>query len=75
MEVVFGVIVLATVLAAIARLSRSGRGRGARRFKCHDCQHLRKGLDDGVMCGYGNREVFKTPAHIRMCGDWTPARR
>jgi hypothetical protein len=37
--------------------------------------HLRKGFDDGVMCGYGTREVFKTPANIRMCGDWTPAAR
>jgi hypothetical protein len=72
-QILLGVLVLAAVLAAFWRLAAGRRGRGGHRFKCHNCQHLRKGFDDGVMCGYGTREVFKTPAHIRMCGDWAPA--
>ena len=75
MQFLIGVLVLVAVVVAVVRLTGGRRGRGSRRFKCHDCQHLRKSFDDGVMCGYGSREVFKTPAHIRMCGDWTPARR
>ena len=75
MEALLGVVVLVAVIAAIGRLTRGRRQRGGRQFKCHDCLHLRKGFDDGVMCGYGTREVFKTPANIRMCGDWTPAAR
>jgi hypothetical protein len=67
LALVFGI----AIIAVAAKL----RGRGSRRagrFKCHDCQHQRRTFDDGVMCGYGDREVFKTRAHIRLCPDWTP---
>jgi hypothetical protein len=70
LALVFGIAIIA--MAAKLR----GRGhRRAGRFKCHDCQHLRRTFDDGVMCGYGSREVFKTRAHISMCPDWSPAER
>jgi hypothetical protein len=72
------IIVMAVILGAAALWRRFGRktfGSPGRRFKCHDCEHLRRSFDDGVMCGYGASEVFKTRAHIRMCPDWTPRRR
>lgn len=67
------VVILALVAAGIVvALAAASRRRRPRRFKCHDCEHLRRTFDDGVMCGYGAREVFKTRAHISMCPDWTP---
>jgi len=64
---------LGIVILTFAR--RAASRRHGRRRKCHDCQHLRRKFDDGVMCGYGAREVFKTLAHISMCSDWSPAPR
>jgi len=37
--------------------------------KCADCIHCRKLYRDGVLCGFGAREVFKNPTHIDMCPD------
>jgi hypothetical protein len=68
-----GILVLVAIVAVLLRWFGSRRPRRGRRFKCHDCRHLRRGFDDGVLCGYGTREVFKTPANIRMCGDWEAA--
>lgn len=44
---------------------------GRRDLKCADCIHCRKLFRDGALCGYGAREVFKNPAHIDMCVDYT----
>jgi hypothetical protein len=73
-ETLLAVAVLIAVAAAIRYAVRRRRRPGGQ-FKCRDCQHLRRSFDDGVMCGYGTREVFKTRVNIRMCGDWTPRRR
>jgi hypothetical protein len=71
-----GLVLVAGIIYLIVRLTRRGGlrmpRRGGRRFKCHDCRHCRRLFDDGVMCGYGNREVFKNARHIAMCGDWSP---
>ena len=72
METWIGFALLAVVVAGLVRFARRAPGRRPR-FKCHDCRHLRRTFDDGVMCGYGEREVFKTRAHISMCPDWAPA--
>jgi hypothetical protein len=76
-QILFGLVGLAFLTAVVWRGLRGRRGGGGgrgSRFKCHDCRHQRRTFDDGVMCGYGDREVFKTRAHIRMCPDWTPRR-
>jgi hypothetical protein len=71
-----GLVLVAGIIYLIVRLTRRGGlrmpRRAARRFKCHDCRHCRRLFDDGVMCGFGNREVFKNSRHIAMCGDWSP---
>ena len=64
------VLFIAIVLFGVRLARRGGFRRGRRRFKCHDCRHARRLFDDGVMCGYGNREVFKNQRHIAMCPDW-----
>ena len=73
MELLFSLLVLAGIIYLVHRLTRGGgfrrRGRG---FKCRDCRFQRKLFDDGVMCGYGDVEVFKNPRHIAMCPDWAP---
>jgi hypothetical protein len=74
-----GLVLVAGIIYLVVRLTRGGRlprlrGGGPRRFKCHDCMHQRKLFDDGVMCGYGDREVFKNARHIALCPDWTPRR-
>jgi hypothetical protein len=67
-ETVLGLLLVVGIILLVRRFSRRGRGRG--RFKCHDCRFMRKMFDDGVMCGYGDAEVFKNPRHIAMCPDW-----
>jgi len=69
-----GLVLVAGIIYLVVRFTRAGglRRRGSRRFKCHDCRHCRRLFDDGVMCGYGDREVFKNSRHIAMCGDWSP---
>lgn len=68
MEALIGLLL---VVGIVLLVRRSGRGRRGR-FKCHDCRFMRKMFDDGVMCGYGDAEVFKNPRHIAMCPDWAP---
>jgi hypothetical protein len=76
MEVALGIIVAAVAIAWLLRAAKSrGGGGGRRRYKCIGCEHLRRAFDDGVMCGYGTRETYKTLANIRMCGDFEPARK
>lgn len=72
MESLLGLALSAVIVYAVIRLARRRQSGGSRRFKCHDCRHLRRSFDDGVMCGYGTSEVFKTRAHISMCPDWSP---
>ena len=72
-----GLILVAGVIYLVFRFTR-GAGmprfgkRRARRVKCYDCLHQRKLFDDGVMCGYGDSEVFKNKRHIALCPDWRP---
>jgi hypothetical protein len=49
-----------------------GRQRGGPDFKCRTCRHCRRLDRDGVMCGFGTKQVFKNPAQIDMCPDHTP---
>jgi len=64
----FLVILLAVVLWALRRWSLPGLTPGSG-FKCKTCRHCRKLYDDGVMCMYEDKEVFKNPAQIGMCPD------
>jgi len=73
MPVILGLLVAAAAVILVVRAAPWRAGR--RRIRCDGCAHLRRRFDDGVMCGYGSKEVFKTAAHIRMCGDWQAARR
>ena len=74
MQNLLGLVLLGGVVAAVLLWTGRRSRRSSRRFKCHDCLHRRRTFADGVLCGYGNREVFKTPAHISMCPDWSPER-
>jgi len=75
MPVILGLGVVALVVFLVLRNARGRGGGGRRRIRCDGCAHLRRRFDDGAMCGYGTKEVFKTLAHIRMCGDWEAARK
>lgn len=75
MSVILGLCVAAVVVFLVLRAARRRGTGGGRRIRCDGCAHLRRRFDDGVMCGYGTKEVFKTSAHIRMCGDWEAARK
>lgn len=68
MEALLGIALLAAIAYFIVRRRRGGTA--GKRLKCHDCRHARKLFDDGVMCGFGEREVFKNRRHIAMCPDW-----
>ena len=72
-----GLVLVAGVVWLVLRLTRGGGlprlgGRSTRRVKCHDCLHQRRLFNDGVMCGFGDSEVFKNKRHIAMCPDWRP---
>ncbi len=49
-------------------LRASGLGIG-KRSKCADCVHCRKLFDDGTLCGFGPREVFKNEVQVNNCVD------
>lgn len=72
MPVILGLCVAAIVVFLVVRAA-PWRARRGPRIRCDGCAHLRRRFDDGAMCGYGSKEVFKTLAHIRMCGDREPA--
>lgn len=60
-------------IAAIAFLvfivwTAASRSRDPR--PCATCVNCGKLFDDGVMCRFGDREVFKTDAHVKMCIDY-----
>jgi hypothetical protein len=40
-----------------------------RSHKCEDCAHNRGIYPDGVICGFGAREVFKNDVHVANCVD------
>lgn len=66
---------LLVALAAVGvfvLLRMAFRGRRVPDVKCATCSHCRKLFRDGVMCGFQEKEVFKNPAHIKMCPDYEP---
>ena len=67
------ILIFVLAIVGLVSIFRSLLGGGARRseFKCADCIHCRKLFHDGSLCGFGEKEVFKTPAHIDMCVDYT----
>jgi hypothetical protein len=66
---------LALAVWAVRRWLGPGFGRGpSGGFKCRTCRHCRRLDADGVMCGFGDKQVFKNPAQIAMCPDHTPRR-
>lgn len=71
-----GLVLVAGVIWLVLRFTRGGGmpkfGKRRGRVKCYDCLHQRKLFDDGVMCGYGDRQVFKNKRHIALCPDWRP---
>jgi len=71
MAAVIRVLLFALAAVGLFAIIRSliGRPQPGRDSKCADCIHCRKLFRDGVLCGFGAREVFKNPAHIDMCPD------
>ena len=70
-RVVFAVVLIG-VLAVIAWRVLHAMGLGPtvrRRHKCADCAHSRGIYPDGVICGFGAREVFKNDVHVANCVD------
>lgn len=58
-------LVLGLIVWAIRRAVRSEAPTG-----CATCRHCRKLFDDGTLCGFGPREVFKNEVHVRNCTDY-----
>jgi hypothetical protein len=56
---------LVWLVVAAARAHRPGNN-----LPCATCANCGKLFDDGVLCRFGNREVFKTEAHIANCMDY-----
>lgn len=50
-------------IAAIRSLSTRNRSR------CSTCIHRRKIFEDGTLCGFGDKETFKTIVHVTNCRD------
>ena len=63
---------VALVVWVVRRFRQSGASGSGGGFKCRTCRHCRKLFDDGVMCGFGSKQVYKNPAQISMCPDHTP---
>ena len=61
-----GVVIAVVVYMVVRALSAARAGE----FKCSTCRHCRKLFDDGSLCGYGSREVFKNAVHIANCTDY-----
>jgi hypothetical protein len=38
-----------------------------RRVRCATCRHCARLMPDGVMCRFGDKEVFKNAIHIENC--------
>ena len=69
-------IIAALVTAIVLWLAvRAPAGRGSGSHPCKTCRHCGKPFDDGVLCRFGHREVFKTEQHIANCIDYEPRRR
>jgi len=67
-EIIVLIAAIAVVWLVFKRVFRGQR----KRLKCADCRHLIRSFDDGVRCGYGGGDVFKTPVHIANCMDHEP---
>lgn len=39
-------------------------------LKCKTCRHCRKLFEDGSLCGFGQRETYKTIVHVENCVDY-----
>ena len=64
-------IVVGLAIAALAYiLTRAIGAATTGRSKCATCLHCRKLFDDGTLCGYGSREVFKNQVHVENCMDY-----
>lgn len=68
MHPIFILLVFVAVFFLIRAL-RGGVFSDETPFQCKTCRHCRKLFDDGVRCGFGTKETFKTPAQIGMCPD------
>ncbi|MBI3270803.1 MAG: PLDc_N domain-containing protein [Planctomycetes bacterium] len=67
-------IYLAVVVLGMDRWSLSLRQASSRQVKCLTCKHYLKHDQDGVLCGYGHRQVWKNYVAVGYCGDHTPMR-
>ena len=63
------IIIVAIVIGLLYFLTRAIRNLPAR-SKCYTCRHCRKLFEDGTLCGYGSREVFKNQVHVENCMDY-----
>lgn len=69
---VVGILFLLALAVAAWWWWTHARGGGTPAVKCRTCRHCRRLDDDGVMCAFGSKQVFKNPAQIDMCPDHTP---
>ncbi len=59
------------VAPVLARRGSGGSfGRAGSQFPCARCHHAVKVFEDGALCRFGTREVFKNETHIRNCTDF-----
>ena len=70
LKLVGAVVVVAAIVYFLSRVF-SGPGNPRSRLKCSTCTHCRKLFDDGALCGYGSKEVFKNEVHIANCTDYS----
>lgn len=69
-RILFGAALLLALVYLVARsLGVNFDRQPFSRHKCRDCAHCRGIVSDGVICGFGNREVFKNEVHIANCVD------
>lgn len=53
---------------------RRNFSRPAAEPSCATCRHCNKVFEDGTLCAYGDKEVFKKPVHVKNCTDYSPRR-
>ena len=66
------IVILVALCFVVYKIVTSLRREKA--LKCRSCYHCKRLFDDGVICRYGSREVFKNQVHVENCQDYRRAR-